>query len=92
MECVSAAERRNWSNALLTPSSNLPRSSRNDQEKLAQITETFPDEDPEKLDQALKDARGNYTEAVRITNASRAQSGTSPMQFGPRKLQRPAQR
>ena len=36
---------------------HLPRSSRNEQEKLAQLTETFPDEDSEKLDQALKDAR-----------------------------------
>ena len=70
----------------------LPRSARNDQEKLAQLTETFPDEDHEKLDQALKHTRGNYSEAVRIIIASQAQSSTSPIQLGPRRLQKPAQR
>lgn len=67
---------------------------RNDPEKLAKLGREFPDEDPEKLDQALKDAKGNYIEAVRLMYASQAQgnASTSPKPKGPRRLQKPAHR
>ena len=73
---------------------HLPWSYRNDPEKLARLGREFPDEDPEKLDQALKDARGNYIEAVRLINASWAQdnTSTSPTPSTPRRLQKSAHR
>ena len=73
---------------------HVPWSYRNDPEKLARLGREFPDEDPEKLDQALKDARGNYIEAVRLINASWAQdnTSTSPTPSTPRRLQKSAHR
>lgn len=73
---------------------HLPWSHRNDPEKLARLGREFPDEDPEKLDQALKDARGNHIEAVRLINASWAQdnTSTSPTPSAPRRLQKSAYR
>ena len=73
---------------------HLPWSYRNDPEKLARLEREFPDEDPEKLEQALQDARGNYIEAVRLINASWAQGDacTSPTPSAPRRLQKSAHR
>ena len=73
---------------------HLPWSYRNDPEKLARLGGEFPDEDLEKLEQALKDARGNYIEAVRLINASWAQgnASTSPTPSAPRRLRKPAHR
>ena len=73
---------------------HLPWSYRNDPEQLARLGQEFPDEDPDKLDQALKDAKGKYIEAVRLIYASQAQSNasTSPKPNAPRRLQKPAHR
>ena len=73
---------------------HLPWSYRNDPEKLARLGQEFPDEDPEKLGQTLKDAKGNYIEAVRLIYASQAQgnASTSPKPNAPRRLQKPAHR
>ena len=73
---------------------HLPWSYRNDPEKLARLEREFPDEDPEKLEQALQDARGNYIEAVRLINASWTQGNTSisPTPSAPRRLQKSANR
>ncbi len=71
---------------------HMPWSSRDDQKTLAQLRETFPNENPEKLDQALKDAKGNYRAAVQILNRAQTQTNTGSMQLAPRKLQRPVQR
>lgn len=73
---------------------HLPWSYRNDPEKLARLGREFPDEDPEKLEQALQDARGNYIEAARLINASWAQgnASTSPTTNAPRRLQKSTHR
>ena len=73
---------------------HLPWSYRIDPEQLARLSREFPDEDPEKLDRALKDAKGNYIEAVRLIHASQAQgnASTSPKPNAPRRLQKPAHR
>ena len=73
---------------------HLPWAYHNDAEKLAKLGREFPDEDPEKLGQALKDAKGNYIEAVRLIYASQTQcnASTSPKPSAPRKLQKPARR
>lgn len=68
----------------------LPRSSRNDQEKLAQLSETSPDENPGKLDQVPRDARSRRTEAVQTIHSSQAQSGTDQTPQSPKKLQKRA--
>lgn len=73
---------------------NLSWSSRNFPEEFSKLKDAFPNEKPEKLDQALKDARGNYQEAVQsLNNATQTPASTSLVQqHPPRKLQRPAQR
>ena len=73
---------------------HLPWSYHNDPDKLARLGREFPDEDPEKLDQALKDAKGNYIEAVRLIYASQGQgnASSSPKSNAPRRLQKPAHR
>ena len=71
---------------------HLPWASRKGQKKLAQPTETFPDEAPERPDHALADARGNDFAAVQALDAVQTQTNTVSMQLGPRKLQRPAPR
>lgn len=60
------------------------------QGKFNQLKETFPDEQPEKLKRVLKDAKGDYSKAVRSLNGQN-QARNGPTQTGPRKLQRPAQ-
>lgn len=60
---------------------------------LAQLKDKFPTEKPEKLDQALKDANGNYLQAVQSLNATPIHTSSSPMQqHTPNKLQKPEQR
>lgn len=72
---------------------NLSWSSRNSPETLVQLRENFPHEEFEKLNQALKKAKGNYLEAVQNLNAMQTQTSISPMQSPtPRKLKRPSQR
>ena len=62
-------------------------------DELAQLKDRFPTEKPEKLDQALKDANGNYLQAVQSLNATHIQTSSSPMQQQiPNKLQKPEQR
>ena len=72
---------------------NRSWSSRNCPDELAQLRDKFPTEKPEKLDQALKDANGNYLEAVQSLHATRIQTSSSPMQqHTPNKLRKPEQR
>ena len=73
---------------------HLPWSYHNDPEKLAKLGREFPDEDPGKLDQALRSAKGNYIEAVRLIHVSHAQrnASTIPKPNSPRRLQKPAHR
>ena len=73
---------------------HLPWSYHNDPEKLAKLGREFPDEDAGKLDQALRNAKGNYIEAVRQIHVSHAQgnASTSPKPNNPRKLQKSAHR
>lgn len=46
----------------------LASSSTDFQGKFNQLKETFPDEQPEKLKRVLKDAKGDYSKAVRSLN------------------------
>ena len=67
-------------------------SSQNCPEELARLRDAFPDEKPERLDQVLKGAKGNYLESVQSLDATHDQARTGSVhQHRPRKLHRPAQ-
>ena len=72
---------------------NMSWLSRNFPQTLGQLWENLPHEKFEKLEKALKNANGEYLEAVKDLNATQAQTVVSPMQQPtPRKLKRPSQR
>lgn len=54
-----------------------------------QLKENFPDEELENLDKALKNAKGNYLEAVKELDTTQTQTVINPIQQPtPRKLKR----